>query len=1398
MKLRSWGLAFFASLLVISGFLNAWAKDKDKQSQSSFSNSAIVLRQPAKSKAEKANSAVPAVKVIPTAAASQHSAQHQTNSAHATKKSNPWKPSHQQLVRQYGKNLNAKPSNPVKHFRNYRSSIRSAKAINSVIQNGGFEENPGTLTSWTVNDQAGGIGSWFVQTGTGSPINNFPVEAPPEGIQAAMTDTNGPGSHLLYQDFLVPSSATLSFDLYAQNLSAGWSVPIPETLDYNVAPNQHIRVDIMDPAAPVDDVTAGVLENVFLTDPSDPMTFGYINVTTDLSAYAGQTIRLRFAEVDNQGVLFMGVDNVTVSGGSSSAGPIGLVADYNTNSVVAFNPVTDAVLGTIAIPAPCGAGVATVGDIAITPDGTQAFVTNFCNEIYVIDLTVTPPVLATGTNPIGTSQSGEDLSVTADGKYLLVSNPTISVIDIASRTEIGGNGTTAQSVDVCSDNSIVTSDFGGANVHRFTIDSAGAISDTGESLGLGNPVNAACVPGSATGLASDFGQTVSYGIPGLALADQEPSNITQTTITNRAGNKVYVRNTTCGSTTVDYLNYDFATGALTSTGISITTAPTNDCWFAIDQLAVYGNKLFVSEAGAVNVYNASTGASIGSITDAAISNPTGIAIWIPPANGVGLIADNSTNSAIVFDPGTDTVTGVVSIPANGGVIGDTAISKDGTLGFVTNFGTQVYVIDLSATPPVLAAGTNPISVSNDAEDLSITPDGNFLVVTGGSGATAISVVDIAARTEIGTFPSPANGVDVCNDNSVLIVSDGNGVRRLTVDGAGNLSDTGESLASGTNNVSCVAGALTGVTGDYFAAVNSFAIPGLSPLDNDVVSSAAQAFALNKDGDRLFVFDCGGNQISAFDYDPATGALSSDFSIPGPSQGCWYGIDTLAVHPDGSKLYVSSTSGAVDIYDTNNGAPINSITDSAIVNPTGVSVHVETGNGSPLASDDNYSTPKGVQLNIGAPGVLSNDTDPDADPLIAVLDAGPSNGLVTLNPDGSFTYTPDAGFAGADSFTYHANDGTENSNVATVNIDVLNASPVAVDDNYSTAKNVQLDILAPGVLGNDSDPDGDPLIAIPNTDPSNGTLTLNADGSFTYTPNNGFQGTDSFTYVAYDGFAPSNLATVNIDVINTAPVAGDDSYVTDKNVQLVVTAPGVLGNDSDADGDALFAILVTNPTNGTLSFNDDGSFTYTPNTDYVGPDSFTYFAKDGLDSSNTATVNLTVNQTCLYCDDFNDGTVDPNWTYVKPLWTESNGSLSGTPTGRKAVAVATPVFAGCQTCSMEASMQSAGGAFNKVWMLGWYVDKKNTMELLMKEENERWVLKQRFNGSVVAKGKGIKTIDPNTAYAVRIVFNGTVFQVFVDDFVTPLFTLNPAATVPVGTVGFQVKNTTAMFDYVTVN
>jgi hypothetical protein len=236
--------------------------------------------------------------------------------------------------------------------------------------------------------------------------------------------------------------------------------------------------------------------------------------------------------------------------------------------------------------------------------------------------------------------------------------------------------------------------------------------------------------------------------------------------------------------------------------------------------------------------------------------------------------------------------------------------------------------------------------------------------------------------------------------------------------------------------------------------------------------------------------------------------------------------------------------------------------------------------------------------------------------------------VQINGDGSITYTPDQGFVSTDNFTYEIADGFGGTDTAIVTISVVNEAPVAMDDNYSVEQDTVLAIVAPGVLANDSDADGDSLTAVLQSIPSNGSVILSANGSFVYEPNPGFVGSDSFTYVANDGFVDSNLATVTISVnevgVNHPPVAVDDSYSTQQDSALSIAAPGVLGNDSDVDGDALTAILDTAPSNGVVSLNANGSFDYTPNAGFVGTDSFTYVANDGEADSNVATVTITVN------------------------------------------------------------------------------------------------------------------------------------------------------------------------------
>lgn len=287
--------------------------------------------------------------------------------------------------------------------------------------------------------------------------------------------------------------------------------------------------------------------------------------------------------------------------------------------------------------------------------------------------------------------------------------------------------------------------------------------------------------------------------------------------------------------------------------------------------------------------------------------------------------------------------------------------------------------------------------------------------------------------------------------------------------------------------------------------------------------------------------------------------------------------------------------------------------------------IDTGvNDAPVAVDDAYSGPHDRDLNVGAPGVLGNDTDADLDALTAVLGTTTGNGTLSLAADGSFSYTPDPGFVGSDSFTYRADDGSVPSGLATVTIDVTDAAPVAVADAYTVDKNASISVGAgTGVLANDTDPDaGETLTASVVSGPTDGSVTLAPDGSFDYTPDPGFSGTDSFTYQVSDG-ALTDTATASIDVVNQAPSAADDLYTGPKNLPLIVNAAsGVLANDVDPNGDPLSASVVTGPSSGVLLLSANGGFTYTPITGFEGTDQFTYQATDGT-ATTTATVTIAV-------------------------------------------------------------------------------------------------------------------------------------------------------------------------------
>jgi len=310
-------------------------------------------------------------------------------------------------------------------------------------------------------------------------------------------------------------------------------------------------------------------------------------------------------------------------------------------------------------------------------------------------------------------------------------------------------------------------------------------------------------------------------------------------------------------------------------------------------------------------------------------------------------------------------------------------------------------------------------------------------------------------------------------------------------------------------------------------------------------------------------------------------------------------------------------------------------------------------GAPIAVDDPYSVAEDVTLTADGvlpnpAGVLDNDTPGTGGTMTATLVSDVSAGTLTLSPGGSFTYTPDSDFNGTDIFTYFANDGGPNSNVATVTIDVTPANdpPTAVPDFYDAVEGLLLSVDTPGVLENDSDVDGDlSLTAIYVSGPivvfdvdlsatGPGVLTLNADGSFSHDPTGtGLNAGDqvTFEYKANDGALDSNVVTVTLTVVppadNIPPFANDDFATAAKNSTGNII--NVTSNDVDADGtiDVTTVVITTGGNTqrgGTVVSNGDGTVTYTPKRGFRGTDTFKYTVDDNDGAtSNEATVRINV-------------------------------------------------------------------------------------------------------------------------------------------------------------------------------
>ncbi len=834
------------------------------------------------------------------------------------------------------------------------------------------------------------------------------------------------------------------------------------------------------------------------------------------------------------------------------------------------------------------------------------------------DTDVDGDTLTVNTTPTVAPSNGT-VVINANGTYVYTPNANFSGTDTFSYEISDGFGGT--------DTATVTITINPINDNPVAVDDVGTTTEdtvlNGASL-LGNDTDA------------DGNTLVINTTPTVA-----PTH--GTVVINADGTYTYTPNANfSGSDSFTYSISD-GNGGTDTAVVTLTITPANDPPVATDDSAsttedtvLNGTTVLSNDTDVEgNPLTVNTTPTVAPSNGTVVLNANGTYTYTPNANFSG--TDSFTYEISDGNGGTDTATVTITVSA----VNDNPVATDDTASTNKNTvlnGSTVLANDSDADGDTLTINTTPTAapthgtvVINADGTYTYTPTANYVgtdsftyEISDGKGGTdtATVTITIAATnaapvatddTATTNEDTPLNGAsllgndsdadgDTLTINTTPVTAPTNGT--LVINADGTYTYTPNANFSGTDTftyeVSDGKGGMdTATVTITVSAVND------NPVATDDTATTNEDTPLN--GASLL-----GNDTDA-DGDTLT---INTTPVTAPTNG------TLVINADGTYTYTPNAnfSGTDTFtYEVSDGK---GGTDTATVTIT-----VSAVNDNPVATDDTATTNEDTPLN-GA-SLLGNDTDADGDTLTINTTpvTAPTNGTLAINADGTYTYTPNANFSGTDTFTYEISDGKGGTDTATVTITVsaVNDNPVATDDTATTNEDTPLN--GASLLGNDTDADGDTLTinTTPVTAPTNGTLVINADGTYTYTPNANFSGTDTFTYEISDGKGGTDTATVTITVsaVNDNPVANDDTATTNEDTPL--NGASLLGNDSDADGDTLTinTTPVTAPTNGTLVINADGTYTYTPNANFSGTDSFTYEVSDGKGGTDTATVTITV-------------------------------------------------------------------------------------------------------------------------------------------------------------------------------
>jgi len=293
------------------------------------------------------------------------------------------------------------------------------------------------------------------------------------------------------------------------------------------------------------------------------------------------------------------------------------------------------------------------------------------------------------------------------------------------------------------------------------------------------------------------------------------------------------------------------------------------------------------------------------------------ALWLGPAQAgpLGIVADNGTGTLSIFNADHDRVTGTLAARP-GLAVGDCALASDESLGFVTGGNHEITLLRLDSGDGRAAARATQVPISNLGVDMALYPDDSLLVLAGGGSlAQPLSVVDTATGAEIATAGPFVDhtSVEFC-DNGTLLVTTTNGaylggqpdnaLYDARLDPQGRVSLKGHRISSGAqpNNAVCAPGSLAGALLDRDGGLTSFTMPGLTPADHAVVDgSALVAAVFARDGRVLYARSR--YAVAAFGFDPLSGEMTPGWRRELPRSSTFYGVEQIALHPAGDKLYV---------------------------------------------------------------------------------------------------------------------------------------------------------------------------------------------------------------------------------------------------------------------------------------------------------------------------------------------------------------------------------------------------------------------------------------------------------------------------------------------------------------